>query len=307
MRLTLRQLRIFVAVADRGTTIAASEALSLSQSATSNALNELESALDALLFDRIGKRLLINETGRALLPQARTLLDAAESIERQFVRVAGDPGAVVPARLRVAASTTIGNYVLPALVAGFRQEAPDVSVDVRIGNTGEAALFVAQLEADVGLIEGPCHEPELVAHPWIEDELVIVCAPDHPLARCAPRGRAPRASLAALREASWLLREQGSGTREAVEHLLLPHLHQLRSGMQCGGTEAIKQAAAAGLGVTCLSAAAVQDLVALHRLVVLDTPLARLTRRFYLVHHRRKQFSRSLAAFLGHCGRLLPG
>lgn len=315
MRLTLRQFQIFVAIADRGTTIAAGEVIALSQSATSNALHELETTLGATLFDRIGKRLLLNETGRALLPQARTLIDAAENIERQFVASTG-PGAMrfAPARLRIAASTTIGNYVLPALIAGYRVEANDVRVDVRIGNTSEATGLVAQLEVDAGVIEGPCRDADLIAHPWLEDELGLVCAADHPLAlpqRARARDRSGRARvgrvpIGALREANWLLREPGSGTREAVEQLLLPHLHQLQSEMQFGGTEAIKQAAAAGLGVTCLSACAVRDLVALGKLVVLDTTLKRLARRFYLIHHRQKQFSQSLRQFLAYCGRAAP-
>jgi DNA-binding transcriptional LysR family regulator len=112
---------------------------------------------------------------------------------------------------------------------------------------------------------------------------------------------ARRLNVAALRQAPWLLREPGSGTREAVEQALLPHLHQLGEGMHFGGTEAIKQAAAEGLGFTCLSLFAVQDLIALGRLVRVRTTLPRLARRFYLVHHRRKQFSPSLARFMAFC------
>ena len=117
MRLTLRQLHIFLAVADAGSTSAAATAISLSQSATSAALNELESVLAARLFDRVGKRLMLNDNGRLLLPQARQLCDGAAGIERQF---AGDgPGA--PASLRIGASTTIGIYLLPAILVRARQ------------------------------------------------------------------------------------------------------------------------------------------------------------------------------------------
>jgi DNA-binding transcriptional LysR family regulator len=101
-----------------------------------------------------------------------------------------------------------------------------------------------------------------------------------------------------------LLREPGSGTREAVEHVLLPHLHHLNGDMQPGSTEAIKQAAAEGLGLACLSLCAVQDLVTLGRLVVLRTTLPRLTRRFYLVHHQKKRLSGNLQRFVAHCERL---
>ena len=302
MRLTLRQLLIFTAVADTGSTTAAGERVALSQSATSGALNELESLLGAQLFDRIGKRLLLNDNGRALLPQARSLLDGAQKIESQFgLGSTGAATAPLVTRLRVGASTTIGNYVLPALIAGYSRTWPGAAVDVVIGNTRDIAAAVTRLEVDIGLIEGPCHEAELRVTPWLQDELVIVAAPTHALVQEGVQARVP---LKALRQARWLLREPGSGTREAVEHVLLPHLHHLDGDMQLGSTEAIKQATAEGLGLACLSLCAVQDLVTLGRLVVLRTTLPRLTRRFYLVHHQKKRLSGNLQRLVAHCERL---
>ena len=302
MRLTLRQLLIFTAVADTGSTTAAGERVALSQSATSGALNELESLLGAQLFDRIGKRLLLNDNGRALLPQARSLLDGAQEIESQFgLGSTGAATAPLVTRLRVGASTTIGNYVLPALIAGYSRTWPGAAVDVVIGNTRDIAAAVTRLEVDIGLIEGPCHEAELRVTPWLQDELVIVAAPTHALVQEGVQARVP---LKALRQARWLLREPGSGTREAVEHVLLPHLHHLDGDMQPGSTEAITQAAAEGLGLACLSLCAVQDLVTLGRLVVLRTTLPRLTRRFYLVHHQKKRLSGNLQRLVAHCERL---
>ena len=298
MRLTLRQLAVFVAVADAGSTTAAAGRVALSQSATSAALNELESVLGARLFDRVGTRLVLNDTGRGLLPQARAVLDGAAGIEREFGLGTAPGEAGAPSLLRVGASTTIGNYLLPSLVARWQRTWPQAHVDVEIANTAAIAAAVARMEVDVGLIEGPSHEPDVVARAWREEELVIVCAPSHPLLRGDP---ARRLNVAALREAAWLLREPGSGTREAVEQALQPHLHQIREGLHFGGTEAIKQAAVEGLGFTCLSSFAVQDLVALGRLVPVRTTLPRLARRLWLVSHRRKQFSRTLAAFVDFC------
>ncbi|MFZ2299223.1 MAG: LysR family transcriptional regulator [Aquabacterium sp.] len=289
-------------MADTGSTTAAGERVALSQSATSGALNELENLLGAQLFDRIGKRLLLNDNGRALLPQARSLLDGAQEIESQFgLGSTGPATAPLVTRLRVGASTTIGNYVLPALVAGYSRTWPGAAVDVVIGNTRDIAAAVTRLEVDIGLVEGPCHEAELRVTPWLQDELVIVAAPTHALVQEGVQARVP---LKALRQARWLLREPGSGTREAVEHVLLPHLHHLNGDMQPGSTEAIKQATAEGLGLACLSLCAVQDLVTLGRLVVLRTTLPRLTRRFYLVHHQKKRLSGNLQRFVAHCERL---
>src|ERR1700761_4871094 len=115
MRLTLRQLLIFAAVAETGSTTAAGDRVALSQSATSAALNELEKVLGAKLFDRVGKRLIINDNGRALLPRARAALDVAAGIENDF-------STGVPVDLKIVASTTIGNYLLPGLIAGFRNK-----------------------------------------------------------------------------------------------------------------------------------------------------------------------------------------
>jgi len=301
VRLTLRQLQIFAAVADTGSTTAAGRHVALSQSATSGALNEFEALLGAQLFDRVGKRLVLNDTGRALLPQARALLDGAEGIENQLgIGSAGTKvqRTGVATRLRIGASTTIGNYLLPALVATHLDAEPGTGIDVTIGNTSGIAAAVARLDVDLGLIEGPCHEPELRARPWREDELVVVCASGHAL---VSGDASARVGMKALRQQRWLVREPGSGTREAVEHALLPHLHQWERPMQLGSTEAIKQAAAEGLGLACLSLCAVQDLLTLKRLVLVASTLPRLTRRFYLIHHRQKQFSASLQRFVAHC------
>ena len=298
MRITLRQLSIFAAVADAGSTAAAAGRVALSQSATSAALNELETVLGARLFDRVGTRLVLNDTGRGLLPQARAVLDGAAGIEREFGLGMAPGEAGAPSLLRVGASTTIGNYLLPTLIAGWQRAHPAAPVDVEIANTGAVAAAVARMEVDIGLIEGPSREPDVIARPWREEELVIVCAPSHPLLAGDPR---KRLKVATLRQAAWLLREPGSGTREAVEQALQAHLGQLREGLHFGGTEAIKQAAVEGLGFTCLSLFAVQDLVTLGRLVRVRTTLPRLVRRFWLIHHRRKQFSRTLAAFVDFC------
>ncbi|HEY9096791.1 MAG TPA: LysR family transcriptional regulator [Hydrogenophaga sp.] len=299
MRLTLRQLQIFAAVADTGSTTAAGVRVSLSQSASSAALNELEALLGVLLFDRIGKRLVLNDAGRGLLPQARALLDGAAGIESEFGLGAIERSSSGKrTRLRVGASTTIGNYLLPALVASHLRETPGTSIDVTIGNTSDIAAAVARLDVDLGLIEGPCHEPALQVQPWLEDQLVLVCAPSHPLVADGPTASI---ALKALRQQCWLVRELGSGTREAVEHALLPHLHEWVQPMQFGSTEAIKQAAAEGLGLACLSLCAVRDLLTLRRLVVVNSSLPRLSRRFYLVHHRQKQFSAGLQRFVNHC------
>ena len=292
MHVTLRQLQIFRAIALSGSTTAAAQSVPLSQSAASAALSELERILNARLFDRVGKRLLLNDEGRALLPTALAVLDGARNLETAFL--SANRATLVD--LHLFASTTIGNYILPRLLARFRDLMP--GAQVQIGNTRDVVTAVREFAADLGLIEGPCHASDIVVVPWLEDELVIVASPMHPLAKAAKRGRLTAKQLS---QACWLLREPGSGTREAVEQSLLPHLVNVRSTMTLGSSEAIKNSVAEGLGVSCLSRYVVQDLAAANRLSVLRTRLPRLTRRLTIIHHRRKLLSDSLRGFVAHC------
>jgi DNA-binding transcriptional LysR family regulator len=296
VRLTLRQLQIYRAIALSGSTTAAAKSVALSQSATSAALKELERALEARLFDRVGKRLILNDTGRSLLPAALAVLDGAKSIEA--TRAFDDQA--FPMDLRLFASTTIGNYILPRMLARFAKHVPIARLQLSIGNTLDVISAVQVFAADLGLIEGPCHASDMRVIPLWEDELVIVAAPKHPLARAARRRRL---TAELLSRAQWLLREPGSGTREAVEHALLPHLRHIRSNMTLGSSEAIKYCAAAGLGLSCLSRHVVQDLVAARRLTVLATRLPRLARRFALIYPETKVLSNSLHRFVAYCER----
>ncbi|WP_305804563.1 LysR family transcriptional regulator [Stenotrophomonas sp. YIM B06876] len=295
MRLSLRQLQIFVAIADGGTTAVAGERIALSQSAVSAALNELESLLGAPVFDRVGRRLVLNGSGRALLPPARALLAEAADIERRFrIGHAAQSGEGLPEYLKIGASTTIGNYLMPARIAALQGAGVSLRVDLRIGNSGQMVAALQRLEVDIALIEGPCHDAGLQVLPWREDELVIVYGGRHPHSAGLRAG----ADLRQLRQARWLLREVGSGTREAAEQALLPHLHGFAEVMELGSTEAIKQGAAAGLGLACLSRHVVADLVALGRLEYLATPLPVLSRQLWVVSHPGRQLSGNVVRLL---------
>jgi len=294
MHLTLRQLQIFRAIALSGSTTAAASSIPLSQSAASAALKELERLLGARLFDRVGKRLLLNDGGRALLPMALAVLDGAQNLQAAFL----SSQQALPVELHIFASTTIGNYILPSLLARFRKTVPTARLELQIGNTLDVVTAVRAFNTDLGFIEGPCHAKDIVVVPWQEDELVIVASPSHPLAKAA---RLRKVSVKQLAAAQWLLRESGSGTRETVEQALLPHLLSIPASMTLGSSEAIKNSVAEGLGVSCLSRSVVRDLVAAKRLSVLATALPRLTRTFLMIHHERKVLSEPLRKFVAHC------
>ncbi len=303
LHLTLRQLEIFCAVAQAGSTVAAAEVLALSQSATSAALQQLEQALGAPLFGCVGRRLALNDAGRALLPQALELLEQAQAIEHAFgPRAAASRR--LPVRLRVAASTTIGNCILPQVLARLARTHPEIRVDLQVANTREVAEAVQALHADLGLIEGTSHSEGLQVQPWLRDELLLVAAPGHALARqAAQRPLGP----AALRRAPWLLREVGSGTREMVEHAFVPRLGQLEAAATLGSSEAIAACVAQGLGISCLSRAMVQPLLDSGALVELATTLPRLWRDFSVVQRGGRPGSPARQAFVQACLAEQPG
>ncbi|KID05998.2 DNA-binding transcriptional regulator YeiE [Hafnia alvei] len=286
MHITLRQLEVFTEVLKCGSTTQASSALSLSQSAVSAALSDLETQLSVRLFDRVGKRLVVNEHGRLLYPKAMALLEQAGEIEHLFQSEAG--------ALRIAASSTIGNYILPKMIAGYRRDFPAVPLELNVGNSRDVINAVADFRVDLGLIEGPCHMPDLLTQTWQQDELVVFAAPDHPLLQ-AP------VTLDALAQAPWILREAGSGTREVVEHILLSHLPHFDLVMELGNSEAIKHAVRYGIGISCLSRRVIEEQLQTGVLVEVPVPLPRLNRALYLIHHRQKHMSKALERFLSYC------
>ncbi|MEJ7931692.1 LysR family transcriptional regulator [Ramlibacter sp. AN1015] len=289
LKLTLRQLEVFVATAREGSTRGAAQKVSRSQSAASSALAELETVLGVHLFDRVGRRLLLNENGRALLPKAAALCDLAVELEHLF-----DTEHAVT--LRIAASLTVGEYLLPPLIAHWKTLNPASSVHLRIGNSSAVIDAVAAFEVEVGFIEGPLTHPDLLVRPWHSDEMAIVAAPGHPLARGT-------ASHAALRQAVWALREPGSGTREAADRWLAEHLGPVHVEFEFGSAEALKRLVAAGDALGCLSRQAVEQELAHGTLVELRTRLPRARRRLALVVHRDRTLGRGSQEFVEHCMR----
>jgi DNA-binding transcriptional LysR family regulator len=286
MHITLRQIEVFTEVLKSGSTTQASQVLSLSQSAVSAALADLENQLGVQLFDRVGKRLVLNEHGRLLYPRAVGLLEQAGEIEQLFRE---DSGAI-----RLFASSTIGNYLLPGMIAAYRRDFPALPLELSVGNSQDAIQAVADFRVDIGLIEGPCHEPDIISTPWLEDELVVFAAPDSALLL-------QPVTLVSLAAAPWILRERGSGTREIVDYQLLSHLPQFQLGMELGNSEAIKHAVRHGMGISCLSRRVIADLLEAGTLAEVAVPLPRLTRTLYRIHHRQKHLSNALNRFLAYC------
>ncbi len=295
MRFTLRQLQVFVAVAMQGNVSKAAESLALSQSAASTSLSELERQSSCQLFDRAGKRLNLNALGQQLLPQAVALLDQAKEIESLFNGKTGFGS------LAVGATLTVGNYLATLLIGNFMQRHPDCQVSLHVQNTSHMVQQIARYELDLGLIEGDCQHPGIAVEPWVEDELVVFCAPQHPLAR---RGEA---TLEELCREAWILREKGSGTRLTFDQAMRHHPTPLNIRLELEHTEAIKRAVESGLGISCISRLALRDAIRRGSLVAVETPELDLVRQFNFIWHKQKYQTAAMSEFLDLCRALTKG
>jgi DNA-binding transcriptional LysR family regulator len=287
MAITLRQLEIFEKVATCGQVTRASQQLLLTQSAVSMAIAEMERLAGAPLFERQGKRLFLNDRGRRVLPEIRGVLIKTRMIERFLEESVGEPKGM----LNVGASTTIGNYILPAIVGDFSRRYPGSRAFLQVGNAQQIENGVAQGELDLGLIEGIPHIGSLAAIPWKHDELVVIVGKEHEWAE------GKKASLRMLENAAWIMRETGSGTREIFEAAMKREGTPFSIALELGHTEAIKKAAEAGLGVGCLSRMAVQRELDNGWLVEITTPL-NLQRILIILTRESEQQTMLLRAFL---------
>jgi DNA-binding transcriptional LysR family regulator len=244
---TLEQLRIFVAVAERQHVTHAARALNLAQSAASHAIAALEARHDTKLFDRVGRRIELTEAGRVFLAEARAVLaraDAADFALSEF-------GSLKRGTLSIQASQTVADYWLPRHLVAFRRAYPQINIRLAIGNTAQVAAAVESGTAELGFVEGAAKSKHFVSMPVARDQLVVVVGPRHPWV-----GRA-RLTVRDLMEGEWVLREPGSGTRSVFENALMDlgvKPDALRVQLELPSNEAVRAAVEAGLGATAISA-----------------------------------------------------
>jgi DNA-binding transcriptional LysR family regulator len=285
---TLEQLRIFVAVAERQHVTRAAEALNLAQSAASAAIASLESRHRTKLFDRVGRNIELTEQGRAFLDEARAVLARVAAAELMLAEFGG----LRRGSLSVCASQTIAGYWVPRHLADYRRVHPGIELRLTVGNTAQVAAAVHEGTVELGLVEGAVTDPALLSEVVARDQLVLVVAADHPWA-----GRA-RAELAELADIEWVLREPGSGTRSVFEAELARAgmMFTLRVALELPSNEAVRAAVEAGAGATVISASVVAPSLEaglLHR-VQLDLP----DRAFVALRHRERHTSQAAAALL---------
>lgn len=292
--MTLEQLRVFVAVAERLHMTRAAEALGLTQPAASAAIAALETDVATRLFDRVGRGLALTEAGRLLLPEARAVLARLE----QAAQVLDDLAGLRRGHLALYASQTISGYWLPARLHRFHAAWPGVGLSLSVGNTVQVAQAVLEGSAELGFVEGDVPEPLLARIPVAEDRLVLVAAPSFATASLAP------ADLAAL---PWVLREHGSGTRQVFESRLAElglDPSRLNIALELPSNESVRAAVEAGAGATVISRLVAEARLATGALV--ELPFAFPARRFTAICHGDRRRSRAVITLLEMLRAELP-
>ncbi|PZR33028.1 LysR family transcriptional regulator [Caulobacter segnis] len=286
--MTLEQLRIFVAVAERQHVTQAARELNLTQSAVSSAVAALENRHGVALFDRVGRNIVLNPAGQVFLAEAKAVLSRAEAAEAALTNL----GDLSRGRLSIQASQTIASYWLPARLAAFRRAWPGIVLDVTIGNTRQVAEAVAEGLAELGFVEGPVENPALDVSVVDQDQPVILVAPDHPWARSPPRA-------ADLLDTAWVLREPGSGTRAAFD-LLLERADIDPAAVSIAITlpdnEPVRGAIESGMGAGVLSRSVAAASLAAGTLV--EVPFDLPPRAYWLVRHKDRWRGKAGEAFL---------
>jgi len=287
--MTLRHMKIFVAVCECGNVTAAAEKLFIAQPSVSLAISELENYYGVKLFDRISRKLYLTDVGEKFLAKARHIVDLFDEMEKG-VRDWDSFGT-----LRMGASITIGNCILPALIEEFTKILPDVKVQVVIENSYAIEQKVLSNELDFALIEGITHNDSILFEPFMDDELVCICGKEHPLS--SKTEIFPEQLL----DCDFILREHGSGTREIFDSAMLIHELPVTPIWESRSTQAIVNAVKAGLGVSVLPYKLVQKEIEAHTIFQFKIRGIDFKRKFYIIYHKNKFISNSAKVFFTIC------
>ncbi len=282
--MTLEQLRIFVAVAEREHVTQAAHDLNLTQSATSAAVAALEARYATRLFNPVGRRIELTEAGRLFLVEARAVLARAAAAETVLADLAG----LKRGSLALAASQTVANYWLPPLMYRYRTRFPGITMRLTIGNTETVAAEVHEGTADLGFVEGAIDDAALAITPVADDDLVLVVSPGHAWAK---KGSV---SPAELKETRWIFRESGSGTQAIFEAAITRmgvKSADLDVILELPSNEAVRAAVEDGAGAAVLSKLAANAALKAGSLVALDFPLPK--RQFFVLRHKQHYVTRA--------------
>jgi len=287
--MTLEQLRVFVAVAERQHVTRAAEALNLAQSAVSAAISALEGRHGAHLFNRVGRGIELTEAGALFLIEARAVLARAEVAETLLSELGG----LKRGTLMVQASQTIASFWLPRHLVAFRRAYPGVDIRLSVGNTSQVAASVRTGTAELGFVEGAVDDAVLDSQPVARDQLIVVVGPEHAWAE------RDRLTPEELTDSEWVLREPGSGTRSEFEQALEGlgiAASRLRIVLELPTNEAVRAAVEAGMGATAISASVAAS--GIEAGLLSQVHLALPERQFHVLHHKERHRTGAAEALL---------
>jgi DNA-binding transcriptional LysR family regulator len=296
MNITLRQLRIFEAVARLGSISRAAAELHLTQPAVSMQMKQLESLLGLTLVEQVGKRLTLTQAGTELREHARDIALRVVDLSAAMDQLRG----LERGQLRLAVVST-ANYFLPEVIAEFSRHHPGVRISLQVANRESVLAALAANTADLAITGRPPDSADIVSQRFMDNPLGVIAPPGHPL---VGQGAVPMARLA--RE-TLVLREPGSGTRAALERHFAAHGLQIRPGCELGTNEALKQAVRAGLGLGMVSMQTLELELATGCLVLLPVEGFPIVRQWYVVQRARKRLSAAAQIFRGMLLALEPG
>jgi len=272
-KLTLRQMEIFLNVVKEGHLTNVAKAMGLSQSAISMAIKELEKILGNPLFDRINKKLILNEMGRSFEKEISPIIKKINDIEYEFKNT------INKGMVRVGASTTVVDYLMPPIICSYMNNYPDVKVALKEGNTKNIVELIKEGKLDVGFIEGMVNDADIIKEIVGVDELVVVTT-DLTLEK--------ECFIDSLQERKWVLREEGSGTREVFLDYVKDKVDHINIFLELGHTESIKSLLMNHQCLTCISKIAVRNEIEDQKLIQVPLKNFECKRNFYMIYHKDK-------------------
>jgi LysR family transcriptional regulator, transcriptional activator of the cysJI operon len=287
--LTLRHFHIFITVCDTMNMTEAAGRLFISQSAISQAINELEKYYDVRLFDRFSKKLYLTEAGNKLLSYARHMIRMNIEIEKDMKTLRQNGS------IHLGASVTVGATLLPSLAAIYKKIYPNINIEVFEDNTVQIEKRILNDTTDIGLVEGEIVSPDIVSIPFADDELVLICGTDHRFLSL------PTVQPSELEKEDFIIREIGSGTRKTFENIMAVHDLSWHASWICNNADTIKAAVIAGLGISVISKRAVVREVKSGELFIKDISGIQFSRKFKIVHHKNKYLTVPMTDFIEFC------
>lgn len=290
MKLTLRQMEIFLNVVASGHLTNVAKEMKLSQSAISMSIKELETILGKPVFDRINKKLVLNEVGRAFYKEIDPIYKKLSDIEYEF-KNSENKGII-----RVGASTTIVDYLMPTIICSYMSSYPDVKITLKEGNTKEITQMIQEGAIDVGFVEGLVFEPDVIKEKIGVDELWVVSASPKFNKGCY---------IDELAKEKWILREEGSGTREVFLNYIKDKVDKLNIFLELGHTESIKSILVNRECLTCISKISVENEIKEGKFYHVDVKNFDCKRDFLMIYHKDKYHSTLFEKFVYFSKRLM--